>query len=374
MDRLTRQLTAPWTLVGMTVIMTGVMLVVTRDPLPRYADATILLGILAFFIALTAHELGHMVGGTLVRFKFVTITIGPVMITKDGPRLRARLFNHWSRFLGFNLFLPPDAIRLRERLIVYIAGGPAASLLLILVTFAVVSTKQPTFADFLNNTPMWTALQLIHYTFMLSFGILILSMTPGVGLPTDGSKLIKLIPGDSRSDRWVAVTLVGFAILKGARPREWDSHWIDTLTLLGDRSADAAIANYLAYRWALDRKNVTQASQYLDRMIESRYRTAPSTRAGLLVEAAYFEMRYRHNLSRADEWLKQAGTRQRWAPKITRLRMGAAAGLMLNQPDTARRIALKALAMLNRGQDGISRGEQELFRDLLEQCQKVDKI
>jgi hypothetical protein len=371
MDRVIKLLTAPWSLLLILIVVTGLVFETTPNPLVRSWALMLLANIGGFFVALTWHEMGHMLAGFLVRFKFVTITIGPFMFIKKSQGVALRLVNHWSRMLGFNIFLPPNDIKLRERLIVYIAGGPAASLLLTLIAFGIISIHQPTYDDFLQNAPLWTLLKLVHYTFLWSFGILALSVAPGIGIPTDGSKLTKLIPGDLNAERWVAVTLVGFAILKGERPRNWDMHWIDGLTTLHDRSADAAVANYLAYRWALDCKNEQLASQYLDRMIESRMLTAPSTRAGLLVEAAYFEMRYRRDLVKAQDWLSQAGARQKWAPRITRLRMGCAASLVLNQPEMTRQIAAQALAMLNQGYDGISLGEQALFHDLLDQSEKA---
>ena len=79
-------------------------------------------------LAVIVHEVGHLLAGWMVGFRFSSITIGPMAVRLEYGRLRA----------GFRRVLPAaghagmhiDRIRrLRRRLLRFIAGGPLANLL-----------------------------------------------------------------------------------------------------------------------------------------------------------------------------------------------------------------------------------------------------
>jgi hypothetical protein len=91
------------------------------------------LGLFAAWFCLFVHELGHLVAGMAVGFRFQLFTLGPLRIDR-GPDGRLRI--GWNRDLhlagGAQAATPTDTGRLCPRLAVAVMSGPLAGLLLAL--------------------------------------------------------------------------------------------------------------------------------------------------------------------------------------------------------------------------------------------------
>jgi hypothetical protein len=88
------------------------------------------LGILSFFLLMAAHEMGHLLAGRAMSLPFVSLTLGPLQVVREGERIRVRLNTAW--------FQPAFYVKLgvgaqgnwRLRWAVMVLGGPLTNLLI----------------------------------------------------------------------------------------------------------------------------------------------------------------------------------------------------------------------------------------------------
>jgi hypothetical protein len=327
---------------------------------------------LAFYVTITVHEAGHLLAGLSVGYDFSIFAVGALNLTRADGKWRVAIGNPaWvpKSFMGFTLFFINDYTEFRRRMMIYIGGGPLANFLLLVVAYLALRASNFTMsASLFATAPLtWvlgTALTGVVWTAAF---ILLTSLYPSQWLPTDGSKLWKLLWNDARTDRLRAQTQIGSAVLRGVRPRDWEPAWIETALARKDGSASEANAHYLAYRWALDTKAMVRAEQHLAQAVRLRFKLSPADRLLILIEAAFFELRFNANAANADAWLKKLGSQQRQTHPIPRLRLACAANLMLKKYDHVRQIAHAAIAVLDKAkaQDGVSLAERDLFHDMI---------
>ena len=108
------ELRNPWAILAAGTVVLWLIRSTATSPVGRYQTSLPLAGIVAFFVALTSHELGHALAGLLIKFKFVAFAVGPVALLSTPRGIRLRLFDNRSHLLGFNLFLPRDDVKLRQ--------------------------------------------------------------------------------------------------------------------------------------------------------------------------------------------------------------------------------------------------------------------
>jgi hypothetical protein len=337
-----------------------------------------LLGMLALYVIVIIHELGHLIAGLSVGYRFSIFSVGLVHIYRENDKLRIswrRLPWQPANFLGFTLFFIDDYTDFRRRMFWYVLGGPLANALVVVVAGLLYANRLrwPIIDEFSTpaavNTTFITTVTwniFIFCTFWEALLLLLGSSYPSAWVSTDGNKILRLLRGGATLDRFKAQVQVGSAVLQGVRPRDWNPAWIDALTVLKDDSADTVNASLLLYRWYLDRGDVQQAETHLTTAVKLRKKIGPADRANILVEAAYFEMRYHANAQNAEQWIKKLGKEQKRAQAIPRLRMACAANLILKQYAETKQVAQQAIEVLDRAKanDGFSIMERDLFRDM----------
>src|SRR5262249_51426465 len=105
-------------------------------------------------------------------------------------------------------------------------------------------------------------------------------------------------------EREVVANQLTSYLLTGVRPREWPSDLVLRRIALAEKPADEHPACVIAYYWALDTSDIVSAGAFLDRTLATLKRPS-KPHAALALEAAYFEARYRSNLTAARTWLRE---------------------------------------------------------------------
>lgn len=360
--------------IQLVIIVLFLLAALIGSPNQRILAFAWIIGFVAFYVVIIIHELGHLIAGWRVGYRFSIFSVGLFHVYKEADKLRVgwrRLPWQPPSFLGFTLFFVDDYTNFRRRMFWYILGGPLANALVVLVGALLYASMNglPYVGYYFFQPLIW--IQGIFVVGLFWGGLLLLlgSIYPSEWISTDGNKLLRLLQGGAILERFKAQVQVGSAVLAGVRPRDWDSAWIVPLTARKESSADTVNAHILAYRWALDRGDEQQAEHYLTVAVRSRQKVSPIERANILVEAAYFEMRYHANAQNADQWIKKLGTEQKRAQPLFRLRMSCAANLLMRQYPETRQIAEQSIQVLDRANanDGLSIMERDLFRDLA-QC------
>jgi hypothetical protein len=134
--------------------------------------------------------------------------------------------------------------------------------------------------------------------------------------------LFDLLRGKPRAERrLLAMTLVT-VWQEGSRPRVWETAFVERLLALREGTEDDVGANICGYYYALDSGQSERAGQLLDLAVSQLRGHQADVRPALLLEAAFFEARHRHNVAAARARLEQAQGGH--AERYTRLRAEAA--------------------------------------------------
>jgi Peptidase family M50 len=329
------------------------------------------------FVTILAHEGGHLLAGRLVGFRVQEIALGPLQIRRTGRGL-AIMFNNCLPWLGGGAMSAPggvaDATNLRWRAAIVAAGGPLASLFLTawaavpLIGYTLSCTHRP--GRHLKTIDFWII-------FSLSL-ILIWSLAGFVGntIPasvggrlTDGAMLLALLRGGPWAERYCALIIISGASLAGERPRDWDVSLLrPRLHQPPERSAPSLSMALMAYYWLLDRHDAAGAGALLDEILGEVPTALPMMRVRLILEAAYFEARHRHNASAARTWLSSAkGTT---ADRHMRLRAESAVLLAEGRCQEAWKQAQAGLFALKRAMNtGIAQVEAEWLCEIRDLAQ-----
>ncbi len=266
---------------------------------------------LALGLTLVVHESGHLLAGWMVEFRFNSISIGPFSVRMEYGRLKVQI----RRMLpaGGYAGMHVDKIRrLRHRLLVFTAGGPAANLL----SAALV-------ASFLAYDPLATSWLSVAGDIFWKISVMIgfanfLPFRLGMLYP-DGARIAMLFASRARSRRWMSLTAIGSQGQAGVRPKHWRRTWLDAAGAVPDGSVDDFAGNWAAYLAANDRKDAPVAAFHLERCLGLVNRLGPSLQDVVALEATVFTAWFRQNAAMAEKWLGQV-KKIKALPRLTRLR------------------------------------------------------
>lgn len=305
------------------------------------------LPVMAFFVILL-HELGHLLGGRIVGFRFMLLIVGPLRVERLGERIVWRLNRNLGLAGGLAGSVPTDQHDLRRRMAVFTAGGPLASLLSGVLALA-ISLQSGT----------WVS-ALIGIGAAMSLVIAVVTMVPLVngGFNTDGARLLMLWRDPARAERWIAIGSLSHMRMQ-QRPRDLPPHLIETATALRDGKLDDIAAHLIAYEVALDRGDFTAAQSLLDHAAISIEALPAALRPSVRLEQAY--MAARNGDVMAARTYEAAGKGGMVEP-FARLRVEAAILRAEGRAAEAAEVAQRGLALLNKRNGGIG---DVVERDLL---------
>ena len=263
------------------------------------AISTLLLGLGAAVIALVVHELGHLVAGLAVGFRFSFFAFGPLLVERT-PLGPIRL--GWNRVPslagGAAATLPTSVHSLRWRFAAVVAGGPCASALLAAgAAVAILLLPMP-------HGPLRVELAWLR---LLSAAIFVGTAVPMPNGPfvTDGMRILRIIKRGPVGERELSLLTITALELAGVRPRDWDRSLCERGLAARDGSIFESQMHLYSYMLALDSGALCAAKQSLDDALAVSSRLAAFARAPCLVEAAYFEAAHRGDATQARKLLAQ---------------------------------------------------------------------
>ncbi len=337
----------------------------TISPAPL-TQLMVLLGlmILAYFLTLLIHELGHVVGGAVAGSRFVLLVLGPLQITRRHRRLR---FGYSGKLTvsGFTVSIPIVDHHLKHRFGLTVAGGPFATLM----TVAVVAIL---FFVFRDGGLIFLLMRAFGFLALFSIMFFFSAIWPKriLGLATDGTWLLTLFKGGSKAEQIAMMIALDSTSISGQRPRALNPEWLRPALAVSDGSMDEAYLNLIAYFHALDNDASDQASVLLDRALSLRPVISPFLQSMYFLEAAYFEARYGQQATLARTWLEQA-TGGLLVEEHTRLRAEAAILLTENRYQEAQDRASQGLALIEHAiNKGRAEAEAEWLKEIVALSQK----
>jgi len=205
-------------------------------------------------IVLGVHEIGHLIGGLSQGMRFLLLIVGPFgwHASVAGPRFE------WNTNValmgGLAATLPTETgASLRRQLLVMIAGGPLASLLLAIFAVAAIAYVDPRIAAYCL---------IVAAT---SFGIFLVTLIPtrAGGFMSDGMQLIDVWRGGTAVVERSALLRIFAQSMDGVRPRDWDPEALAELSRADSEDPTRRTGGLLySYMWAMDGRRDADIAHY----------------------------------------------------------------------------------------------------------------
>ena len=315
---------------------------------------------------IAVHELAHVVAGWSLGFDFKSVAIGPIWIKYESSKwtlaLRGGLLSGLT-FMSLNRIC-----KARKRLIIYIAAGPAAGLLLGLIALVClrisINRDEPFVSLILTCLAGSSILMNIGSLFPIRHGY----------YTSDGTNLKVLLCSKEGTRRILASYALEMQKRRGVDSLRLNSRWVR----LASSSANVtASPGFLAYRddWNAYQHVATteRAAQFLEGCLAKSAFLNEEDRNVLIIEAAVFTARARHDTGKADIWFKRVVNPERIHPLI-RLRAEATLSCASGRFDDSLRQLEEGLEVIRQapatgilvGQEDAWlkwRGEIEMWRD-----------
>lgn len=289
-----------------------------------YGPWTVVLVMLTAFaaawLAILAHEAGHVVGGWLGRFRFHLLVAGPLRVERDAAdRVRVGLNRDGSLAGGIAAMMPTGTDALGRRMALMVAGGPGTSFLL-----AGAAALAGPMAD---GAPL--ARLLLGILVIMSGGLGMVTLVPMrfSGFASDGAQLLRLARGGPDARRHAQImSLVAMSVAE-TPPREWPEEAVRAVTALRDGGPDECSASLLAYSHFLDRGDTGRARQALHRALELADQYPQPFVPALMAEAAFFDGFVTRDAAAARAYLAEVPEKAPAVKPFDRLRAEAAVAL-----------------------------------------------
>lgn len=251
----------------------------------------------AFFLAITLHELGHLAGALASGFRFRVLTLGPWSIIKSGNGSGNKWQHRFSRSVmgiisGQQISSPPLSGASDRDFIVYLLGGGVANLLVAALTFWAVHIA--------DTPPLAMAVLIVFGGINLLLGLVnLLPISTAAGVRTDGFQIRTLWRGGDEAIRFRALFAVVADIYAGVRPREWSQDLIGQLHLGRQNALEQMIAFTVQLQAAMDRGETERAGEAVV-VIEALYEQLPvALRSQFATELAFFHAMVKQDAAKA---------------------------------------------------------------------------
>jgi len=326
------------------------------------------------------HEGAHLLAALALGFRVIMFRLWPVAIVRADKGFRLQRTSGAGRMLGGVAAVPKGGKISRWRMAVFVAAGGAANLLVVILSFLSVywvnepilsySAQPFTFWNRIliprNPAALW--LSLAGFLNLLCVVELLIPIRQK-GVSSDAVRLLDLVMKAPLCDIDWLVTILQGSLLDGVRPRDWSLTYVEAMLRARTGTSSDVTANLFGYYHARDTGQIDLAGQLIDLAITQREGSPRAFHPSILLEAAYFEGRYRRNAAAAQEWLQQAQGGH--VESQTRLRAEAAVFWADGRFADATAKVQEGLAVLHQSADpGGALAEGDWLKDILEESQK----
>ncbi len=216
--------------------------------------------LLALYLGIVVHELGHAIAGKPMGLDVGGICIGGFMMVRSGERWIFRFSLRWLLNMGgFVVPLPASAEFPRSRFAIFVAAGPAASILLMAVCRIILIREGEQAGDWIG-TLYWASILFI-----------VVSLTPFSirGMKSDGLVLWQLFRNPESLRRMMNFLALRASEVKGVRPRDWDAGLMEAVLKTGTDEPYYPMAQIYAWYRCADQKDEAAGLPYLENALRA---------------------------------------------------------------------------------------------------------
>ena len=271
----------------------GLYLAFAGRPLPNPAESPLFLMLgclLAFYIAVLVHELGHLVAGIASAFEFHGIGVGVFLLNKSARGFKVRIVPRRIVVGGYTRMYARSSGDLVKRSMWVTVGGPVATVLLLIATIL---------------SP-WSFL--IGCILVVNSFLSLAALIPYVvqGQPSDAKRILILARKGPDSDRLAAITYLLALDARGIEPRDWPGELLEKATMATIDTTFRGTEHGLRCVVALNSGNAEAIAGALEQGLAWSHEVSPEERRAWFAIASYFQGIFRNNASLASAWLRRA--------------------------------------------------------------------
>lgn len=278
-------------------VLTGIAAALVLPNLPVLA---ILLGYFAISLAVaTVHEFGHWLAGSSVGLRLTFLAIGPLSLKRDSAGWKLG----WRRHLAGGLILMSiDRVRrVRRRLLIWVAGGPIASLTTGAAALIICRAEK------IGGNPAIGLPMAGFAIFSLLAGIQGLRRLRFGRYAGDGMLFRTLLRSYAGARQQIAAHALYMLKNRGLDRSLWNRRWMAMAATPTEILTTTFHTDWLKYDLAADPET---AAQCLERCLAASARLSPEEREEsldeLFLECAIFMAWHRNDAHKAEVWLKRA--------------------------------------------------------------------
>ncbi len=216
---------------------------------------------LTWLLAVAWHECGHLLGGRWVGARFLLLVVGPFKWVRTPGGVRFGLNRSLNAAGGLAGSLPSDDRDLRRRVAVMVAGGPVASLVLVVAMAIFAAAIAPTV------WPLGRSMALALGAMSGLIFVVTVIPTQAGGMKSDGLRFVTFLRGGAAAEREAALLSVTIAALGGVRPADYDPVKLAAATTPDDGSVHVLYGHLSAYHRHADQHDYPAAQARLDRVM-----------------------------------------------------------------------------------------------------------
>jgi len=269
------------------------------------------LGLLAYFISIFIHELGHVIGGLSMGNTFSMMTVGPFKWMKEDGRLQFQWNNNLASFGGLALTLPQQVENFKKRRLVTVGGGPFASLVFGILAW-LVGISLPT--SFTYGILFFKILSLIS---LLIFVVTIIPSKVG-GFMSDGMQLLLTLRNNEQSKRYASLMHLVALNEQGILPKDLPQEIIRSGN--GKEIKDIFDISFIHFQYhqSLSNNDLETAENHLDDIYENIEIYPKSFQVDLLAEILFFYTLIKPDSKKTKELIEWIGADKAASSQLVR--------------------------------------------------------
>lgn len=205
-----------------------------------------------FLLVIAIHEIGHLLGGLSQGMRFLLLIFGPFQWNATNEGVRFRWVTNLGQMGGIAAALPVRMENLHQQLLPMIAGGPLASLGLMVVAAGLSFTSSGRLAGYSAIVAA------------LSLAIFLVTAVPfrAGGFMSDGMQLLEVRRGGTSVIERADLIAVMASSLGGVRPRDWDAALVARVEAMNSAEPLRLLASWvMLLQRAMDCGDASQAAR-----------------------------------------------------------------------------------------------------------------
>jgi hypothetical protein len=276
------------------------------DP-PAWGASVFFFGFAALYFGVLVHELGHLFAGLSVGFDLRFFGVGPLHLRREAGSWKLQFIP--TRFGGLTGMVPKSSDRMVDRFLRFILGGPAATIVLLII--ALILTRL---------FPGSLALRTLLFVDLYLLAMCCIPFTVR-GFSTDAKQVLLLTRRGPGAENFAAILYLLALDTQQVEPHEWPPELVEKLSLPIEDKAHLASSIVLLSHVAADRGDTEWLAREIEHGLAINHRSRPDVQRAFQVAASCFQGIFRHNPALAQAWLdsarhvKSTASRKDWDAK-----------------------------------------------------------